>query len=320
MPTRLVSDVGGTNVRFALFDEVTGLVRDVSSLPCREFPHFSDAVEAYLASLEGEKPQSACFAIAALQTLERIQMTNTNWSFSRGEIAEKFGFRQFGVVNDFAAVALALPQLKTSQLHSLTPDLPAETHNLLAFGPGTGLGGAHWHSAEQVTACEPGHAGLSPATALELEVFKYLQPRWGEIYAELLVSGPGLLRLYQTLATIRDERPLVLTAEEISARALQGTDSLCVSSLELFCALLGSAAGDFAISAGAYGGVFLAGGIVAHVSGFLEKSDFLKRFINKGAMAEHLQKVPVNIITYPYPGLLGAGLWPLETQSASGSS
>ncbi|MCZ6829423.1 MAG: glucokinase [Gammaproteobacteria bacterium] len=312
MSTRLVADVGGTHVRFALVDERSTELRELQSLDCRDFPEFTDAISAYLAALAIDPPDSACFAVAAVQPGDHIQMTNSAWSFSRRELQASFGFRRFQLVNDFAAVALSLPRLQFQQLHALTPEFEVNPGDLLAIGPGTGLGGARLSAGSQVIPCEPGHAGLSPATELELEIFKLLRPAWGEVYAELLVSGPGLERLYQALATLRGEPAPALTAAQISANAVTGTDPLCRQALEVFCALLGSAAGDFSVSAGAYGGVYLAGGIVPHIIHFLEQSDFLQRFVRKGAMEEQLREVPVNIIRYQQSGLLGAALWPLE--------
>jgi len=311
MSTRLVADLGGTHVRFALYDEAAARLSDIQSLDCCAYARFEDAITAYLSTPGIEKPDSICLAVAAVETSGQIRMTNNEWSFSPPELRRHFGFRRLGVINDFAAVALSLPQLPVTQLHALTREPAVDTGNLLAIGPGTGLGGARLLNQKQVIPCEPGHAGLSPGSELELEIFRLLQPQWGEIYAELLVSGPGMVRLHETLATIRGESIQSRDAAEISAHAMAGTDPLCRQTLEVFCALLGSAAGDFTISSGAYGGVFLAGGIVPHIIPLLEQGHFLRRFVRKGAMEEQLRKVPVHIILHQHAGLLGAAAWPL---------
>ena len=257
-------------------------------------------------------PPDACFALAAVETTGLIQMTNNPWCFSRHDLMSRFGFRRLHFINDFAAVARSLPQLQARQLHPLTRDLATDPTDLLTIGPGTGLGGARLIGGEQVIACEPGQAGLSPATAEELEIFRLLQPQWGEIYAELLLSGPGLERLYRALATIGDEPARSLKAADIGALAAAGEDPLCEQTLEVFCALLGSAAGDFTVSTGSCGGVYLAGGIVPRLIPLLEQSDFLARFVRKAAMEQRLRTVPVHIIVDQHPGLLGAAAWPLE--------
>jgi glucokinase len=313
MSTRLVADLGGTNVRFALVTRSDGTVGEIRSLECRAFPGFADAIEAYLAEKGCEPPQSACFAIAAVETGEQVNITNNHWSFSRHELQARFGFRQLQLINDFTAVAYALPRLQSRQTQELTPGLVADPDNVLAFGPGTGLGGAHLVDRSRVIPCEPGHASLSPGTALEFEIFRQLQAQPREIHAEMLVSGPGLQRLYRALARVLDQAAPELDAAEISDRAVQGADSLCEQTLEIFCALMGSAAGDFAVSSGGYGGLYLAGGIAPQILPLLQKSDFLQRFVHKGAMEERLGQVPVFVILEPNPGLLGAACWPMES-------
>jgi glucokinase len=181
-------------------------------------------------------------------------------------------------------------------------------------GPGTGLGGAFldWFAGiPRSFACEPGHMGLAPGNELELDIFRLLLPRHGNIYAELLVSGPGLARLYRALGEIRGEPAEPLEPAEISQRALAGRDALCELALATFCALLGSACGDFLLANGSYGGLYLAGGIVPRLSGFLDSSDFHSRLIAKGAMRETLTGVPVYVITSEYPGLIGAAHAPM---------
>ena len=160
-------------------------------------------------------------------------------------------------------------------------------------------------------ACEPGHMGLAPATALELEIMRLLLPRHGEVHAELLVSGPGLQRLYLALAEIRGNSVDQLTPAEISGRALQGQDELCVLTLDTFCALLGSVCGDFVLASGAYGGLYLAGGIIPRMIPFLRASSFVQRFQVKGAMGDQLAGVPLYVITTAQPGLIGATYAPL---------
>ena len=191
---------------------------------------------------------------------------------------------------------------------------PPTGAKLATVGPGTGLGGSTLSVVSGVAvafASEPGHMGLTPATPLELALFQHLQPQYGEVYAELLVSGPGLQRLYQSLAAVRAVAAPALSPEEISTRALAGTCDLCVLTLNTFCGLLGSICGDFVLANGAYGGLFLAGGVLPRMQDFLRHSDFLQRFQHKGQMQRHLADVPVHIITSEIVGLLGAANAPL---------
>jgi glucokinase len=308
---RLVADVGGTNVRLALFDESSGRLSELQTRNCTDYPNFADAIASYLGNT-GAKPDSACFAVAAIIAGDWVDMTNADWQFSCRALEQQFGFSPLVLINDFEAIALSLPRLQSSQLVSLTPELAFDDHDLIAIGPGTGLGGALLRKHSEVIACEPGHAGLSPATALELELFAVLQADVGEVYAELLLSGPGLQRLYRALAQVKGRAAEPLAPHQISERAVAGTDPLCMQALDTFCALLGSAAGNFALSSGCYGGCYLAGGILPRIVDYLQQSSFRQRFADKGAMRATLQQVAIAVIVEPNPGLLGAASMPLE--------
>ena len=241
-------------------------------------------------------------------------MTNIDWSFSCRALAFRFGFDQLRRLNDFEANAYALPYLAADDCELLFPGEDDPTGRLATLGPVTGLGGAFldWHNElPHAFACEPGHLGLTPATELEMEIFHLLLSRHSNIYAELLVSGPGLVRLYQTLGEIYGESATALDAAEISRRAMAREDPLCVTALATFCDLLGSVCGDFLLATGSYGGLYLAGGIVPEIATFLRKSTFRQRLIDKGAMTETLAGIPVYAISSSQPGLLGAARVPL---------
>ncbi|MEH6583669.1 MAG: glucokinase, partial [Halioglobus sp.] len=258
---------------------------------------------------EEAAPTEGCIAVAAAPSEDHVTMFNIDWSFSCSQLAQRFNFARFGWINDFTAIAYALPFLEEDDRHVLYPGQTSISAKYTAVGPGTGLGGA---SIEQlgdelhVSAAEPGHMSLSPDSQFELELFQLLSAQHDYIYAELLVSGPGLQRLYQAICTLNGLTPEALEPAEISVRAIQGDDKNARQALELFCALLGSVCGDFVLANGAYGGLYLAGGIVPGLLPFLESSDFHQRFCHKGAMKAHMAEVPVFVITTGQPGLIGA--------------
>ena len=312
--TRLVTDVGGTNTRIALFDPEANELRALATYRNRDHAQFEDVIALWLASLSEPAPPSCCIAVAAPPADDRVSMVNIDWSFSCRELAARFGFSRLGWINDFQANAYALPHLGREDRDELQAGRQDANGKLATVGPGTGLGGStlEWMArTPYARACEPGHMGLSPATALELELFRVLLPRHGEIHAELLVSGPGLQRLHQALGEVRGELPPTRSAADISSSAQQGQDELSVLALNTFCALLGSVCGDFMLANGAYGGLYLAGGIVPRMIPFLRASSFARRFRDKGAMCEHLGAVPIYAITAAQPGLLGAAHAPL---------
>jgi glucokinase len=311
---RLVADVGGTNTRIALFDPAAAEFRSLATYTNREFERLEDIIARWLDSRADTVPDNCCIAVAAPPSADRVVMSNIDWSFSCRELASRFGFRRLLRLNDFEANAYALPHLTDGDREQLYPGNSGQTGRLAVLGPGTGLGGAFldWYGGTARSfACEPGHMGLAPGNALELDIFHLLLPRHGNIHAELLVSGPGLARLYRALAQIRGEPGHDLPPEEISRLALAGEDALCALALDTFCALLGSACGDFLLANGSYGGLYLAGGILPRFTSFLVASSFHRRVIEKGAMRDTLAAVPVFMITTPQPGLIGAAHAPL---------
>lgn len=311
---RLVADVGGTNSRLALFDPLANELRALHSYLNRDYKQFQDIIAAWLGTLDETPPTDACLAIAAPPFGDRVTMLNIGWSFSQRELLERFGFSRLRCINDFVGNAYALPHLSTTDLTTMHPGITKPGDKLATVGPGTGLGGATLSIVEGIPiacASEPGHMGLAAATALELELFRYLQPQYGEIYAELLVSGPGLQRLYTALAAIQGQDAPALSPEGISARAVAGDCALSTLTLNTFCALLGSISGDFVLANGAYGGLYLTGGFVPGMIEFLLHSPLVRRFQEKGKMREHLERVPLYVINCSTTGLLGAAHAPL---------
>ncbi|MEM1114116.1 MAG: glucokinase [Pseudomonadota bacterium] len=308
MSRRLVADIGGTNSRIAIADAASGSLDELRSYTNAEFESFEAVLSQWLAQLSSAVPREACLAVAAPPGGDEVEMININWRFSCQSLAQRFGLERVSRLNDFEANALALPHLQDDDYVCLHAGQANKQGRLATLGPGTGLGGATivsidgtWHAS----ACEPGHIGLSPANAQELALFERLLARYNDIFAELLVSGQGLLRLYQEIAALKGQRAIHSTPEAVSVAGLNN-DEDSRDALGLFCALLGSACGDFVLANGAYGGLYLAGGIVPRILPFIAGSAFHARMISKGAMVEHLRQVPVYAITHPQPALLGA--------------
>tara|TARA_R110002049_G_scaffold23490_43_gene82804 strand:- start:6692 stop:7657 length:966 start_codon:yes stop_codon:yes gene_type:complete len=307
--TRLVADIGGTNSRLALYDPLADELRSLRTYRNRDFGQFEEIIDAWLGALSEPRPPECCLAVAAPPFDERVTMLNIDWSFSLPELASQFNFDTLRAINDFEANAYALPHLDKHELSVLAQGRAGKGAKLATVGPGTGLGGAtlSWIAGvPTASASEPGHMGLTPATELELELFRYLLPRSGEVYAELLVSGPGLQRLYQALGAITGRTPVALSSEDISSRAQRKECEHCELTLNTFCALLGSICGDYALANGAFGGLYLAGGFLSGMIAFLAQSDFVSRFVEKGKMRAHLEQVPLFVITGKTTGLLGA--------------
>jgi glucokinase len=248
-------------------------------------------------------------------------LTNQAWSFSVAEAARALGVEHFSVINDFTAVSLSLDYLPAEALTPVGPPAPAagfgEARALGVLGPGTGLGVG---GLLRAGACavplvsEGGHVSFAPSDALEVEIARVLLARFGRLSNERLLSGPGLRHLYEALAVVRGQPAAVLSAADITRHALADSDALCREALERFCAILGSVAGDLALTLWAEA-IFIAGGVVPRFTGFLAASRFRARFEDKGRFAAHMRSVPSLVITDANPGLLGAAVY-LMRQSA----
>ncbi|MFZ5655416.1 MAG: glucokinase [Pseudomonadota bacterium] len=303
----LLGDIGGTNTRLALG----------AGGRCFEVAHFANTgaagpdelIERYLR----ERGLAAAglelwLAVAAPVRGATVELTNLAWRISAPELEARFGFRRVRLINDFAAVALALGALDAADCLPLGGGPGAADAPRLVLGPGTGLGAALWIPAagrDCVLATEAGHATLAAGDEREAAVIAAARRRHGHVSAERLLSGPGLGELYRALAEVEGQGGEPPPPAAVAARALAGSDPLAVAVLELFFSLLGGFAGNLALSTGARGGVFLAGGILPRLREPLAASAFRARFVAKGRFAGYLEEIPLALILHPDPGLLG---------------
>lgn len=315
---RLLADVGGTNARFALQSGKDGDIGRVQTLPCADHATLGDAIEYYLNQHSpAQRPAIAAIAIANPIQGDRVQMTNHHWSFSISALRQSLGLQQLELLNDFTALALALPHLPSTDLRQVggQPGALAQRSQtaLGLIGPGTGLGVSGllpdgrggWIPLQG----EGGHVTLAATNAAEQAVLALLQARYGHVSAERVVSGQGLGNLYGAL-TQRDTGqwpdPLPSPAE-ISQGAIGGQNPRANEAFDLFFSFLGNVAGNLALTLGAWGGIFLGGGILPRLGNRLETSRFREQFEAKGRFENHLRPVPVWVIQAEQsPALLGA--------------
>jgi glucokinase len=311
-PLCLLADIGGTHARFALA-RPDGGVDAVRVLRASDHRGLAEAAEAYLAGTgEKRRPATGAFAVASPVTGDRIHFTNSPWSFSIRALKRRLGLADLAVINDFLAVALAVPALGARQLCKVGPGRRIAGAPVAVMGPGTGLGvsllvpdGERWVAV----ATEGGHVSLPAADAGDETVITALRHRFGHVSAERVLSGPGLVNLYDAVCALAGKRAQLTEPADIAARALDGTDRLAAETLVRFCALLGTVAGDLALSTGARGGLFIAGGIVPGMTDYLKTSPFRDRFEAKGRFRDYLAAIPTYVITHRQPAFLGlAGL------------
>jgi glucokinase len=306
--TWLVADIGATNARFGLVSP-KGVVLHTRTLAVVDHPTIADAITAYL----GERgtfsmPRQGAIAIASAITGDRVAMTNHPWSFSISALKSQLGFHRLEVINDFTALALALPHLTQEHRLQVGDGAPATGAPLGVLGPGSGLGvsglilaGGSWIPL----AGEGGHATMAPATDRESAVLERMRRHFDHISAERVLSGPGLVNLYNTLSMLDGVASRGYTAAQITDPAIGAADPLCAEATSMFCAMLGTMAGNLALTLGARGGTYIGGGIVPRLGQRFAQSPFRARFEAKGRFSEYLAAIPTYVINHPLPAFLG---------------
>lgn len=306
---RLVADIGGTNARFAIVESAHAAPGRVRVLPCAGFPGPEQAVRAYLDAEGVAMPRVAAFGIANPVTGDEVAMTNHHWAFSVEDLRRRLGLARLLLINDFTALALSLPHLGPTELEQIGGGVRLPTHAIALLGAGTGLGISGLLPAGDVFVPlqgEGGHVTLPASTPREARVLEILGERFGHVSAERVLSGPGLIALHDALRQLDGLPALEIDSATISARGLGGDCSVCTETLHIFCALLGTVAGNLALTLGARGGVFVGGGIVPRLGAFFARSTFRERFCAKGRFRDYLERIPTWVIHAPYAALSGA--------------
>ncbi len=308
---RLLADVGGTNARFAWQAGPGAAIESVLTLPCAEHASLADAVHRYLRQTGRTQPADCAIAIATPAVGDRVAMTNHHWAFSIRELKAELGLRRLLVVNDFTALALALPRLGTGDRWQLGGGEPEPGTAIGLIGPGTGLGVsgllADGRGGWLPIQGEGGHATLGATTAREAEVLALLRDWHGHVSAERAVCGQGLVDIHSALQQLDRAPGAQLSAAAITEAGVAGRDGRCTEALNLFCAFLGVAAGNLALLLGARAGVYIGGGIVPRLGTWFAASPFRERFEAKGRFAAYLRPIPVYVIDTPQsPAFIGA--------------
>ncbi len=306
-------DIGGTHARFALAEIEGGRVTalgEAVTMPTAEHASFQTAWEAFGAQIAQPMPKAVAIAIAAPVVGDIIKFTNNPWIIRPGLIPEKLGVDHWVLVNDFEAVGHAVAQAEANHfIHLCGPDAPLPAEGTISIiGPGTGLGVAHiWRGQGDyhVVATEGGHIDFAPLDGIEDAVLTRLRNRYRRVSAERVVSGPGLVDIYETLAGIEGRPVVPLEDKALWALGTSGKDSLAAAAVDRFCLSLGSVAGDIALAQGGKG-VVIAGGLGLRIRETLLRSGFAERFRAKGRFEALMASIPVKLITHPQPGLFGA--------------
>jgi len=315
----LAGDIGGTNARLAYFQPQNGHLQLVSErvFPSREHSELGEIVSQFLKD-SGTRPEAACFGIAGPVRNGRVETSNLPWVIEQSRLAKQIDLPATLLINDLEASAWGIGALETADLVPLNKVTGPIVGNQAVIAPGTGLGeaGLFWDgSHHHVFACEGGHCDFAPQNDVQIHLFKFLKARFGHVSYERILSGPGLVNVYDFL---RDTGPETESPEfaatlrkgdaaaAISRAALAGTDALAQKALEIWISVYGAEASNLALKTMATGGLFLGGGISPKVLAGLTGPLFMQAFLDKGRLRALVETIPVQVVTNEKAGLLGA--------------
>ena len=324
--TIIGADVGGTYARLGWTTQRAGepiRVNDFRRYACADHPSLAAILRDYTARLRDNPAippvNRAVVAIAGLLDGDRLLNTNLAWQVSLAQTRCEAGLAELELINDFVAVAQAIPHVEPEALHLLSGDADHRPHGpALVLGPGTGLGVGGLLVRDgrcYPLATEGGHASFAPTTPEQIRILEILTQQFGRVSNERLICGPGLVNLHRTLSEIAGLDPGQLQPPQVSERAAAG-DPVAMRAIEVFMDIFGAVAGDAVLVQGAWDGVFLTGGLVPRLLGPLRHSGFRSHFENKGRFTATLSQVPSLAIVHPCPGLLGAAAYALDLEQA----
>jgi glucokinase len=320
---RLLADIGGSFARFAIQREA-GVFAQQAALRCDQYPDFLAALRAYLAQSGASDVRHAAVAIANPVEGDQVRMTNYPWAFSIEATRQAVGLDTLLVVNDFTALAMALPHLESGSLRQIGGGAPRERGVLGLVGAGTGLGVSGLIPVDDgwvSLASEGGHVAFSPGSARELYVLEYAWRQYSHVSAERLISAAGIELIHMALARRADRSVEALSAPEIARAGVAGEDPLCAEAIEVFCEMLGTVAANVAVTLGAFGGIYIGGGIVPRLGSYFARSGFRARFEAKGRFSGYVAQIPTYVITSDAATFTGtAAILDAQLRKRSGTS
>jgi glucokinase len=314
----LAGDIGGTKVNLAFFGESLRLTPDnLASFPSRDYSSLEEIVHTFLTERK-LKADYACFGIAGPVKKGRVVVTNLPWVITDKDLKKNLDLKHVWLINDLEANANGIHGLTPKDFVILNPGEEGAVGNAAIISAGTGLGeaGLFWDGNRHLpVASEGGHSDFAPRTDLDLELFRYLRKRFGQVDWEHVLSGPGQFHIYEFLRdTKRGQEPAWLAAElrseeppkVVTRSALENKSDLCVQALDMFVDYYGAEAGNLALKVLATGGVYIGGGIAPKIIARLTDGKFMKAFIGEGRMKELLSAMPVRVIMNDKTALIGA--------------
>ena len=312
----LIADVGGTNARFSLVDE-TGEMSPPISCAVASHRDVADAIADFVLPALPVKPRSFVPALATAIKGESIKLTHAHWTFTPRDLIARFGFDDVILLNDFEALALALPSLTPDALKPIGTPRPPANGPKLVVGAGTGFGvGALMPAGDAwlPISTEGGHLTYGPATERDFAIWPHLPRTVGRTEVEAVLAGKGIVNLYTAIATTDGVPVEALGVGEIVDRARAGTDPVAAEAIRLFTAHTGRQTGDMALLYLPLGGVYIGGGVVARLGDLFDDWTFRSAFDDKEPFRKLMESIGTSIIVHPCPALVGIAALVTEPQ------
>lgn len=310
MTLALVGDIGGTNARFAIWEN--DALHSVRVFPTADYTSPEHAIGVYMADLKLEKGDigHACLAVAGPVDGDEFRFTNSHWRLSRKAFCKTLQVEQLLLINDFTAMALGMTRLQPDEYQQVCAGEADPSRPAVVIGPGTGLGVGTLLSLRNSWMALPGeggHVDLPVGSPREAQLRAHIEAQIGHVSAETILSGGGLLRLYQTVCAVDGLEATCTSPAEVTEAGLEG-DPAAVATIEQFCRFLGRVAGNNVLTVGGRGGVYIVGGVIPRFLDLFLESGFADSFADKGCMSEYFEGIPVWVVTAEFSGLLGAGV------------
>lgn len=310
---RLVSDIGGTNARFAI--EVSPYIYEhIKTFQCTNYKTLAEAIKTYLASTGHSEIKHAALAVPSPIIDDTLFMVNSPWHLSSMSQTQKdTGLDSLIFLNDFHALALSIPHIPEDGLVKIAGTNIDKQKAIAIIGPGTGLGMATLvkHPKHEEYFAIPAEGGRSSFVAVseeEFDLWNFCHRRFHHVSMERMLSGPGLQLIYEAVCSIQNI-PIennIPSPSEITEKGINNTCFICKQTVDHFCRILGTMASNLACITSSFAGVYIGGGIVPKILDYFIKSDFLSRFYDKGRYRSYLEKMPIYVITHQYPAMLGS--------------
>ncbi|CDN50483.1 glucokinase [Neorhizobium galegae] len=318
----LIGDIGGTNARFSILLDAYAEPKPFPNVRTADYPTIDDAIQKIVLDSSSVQPRSAILAIAGPIDGDEIDLTNCDWVVRPKGMITQLGFEDVLVVNDFEAQALAVAAMPDEYRETLGPNNQPHMASRVVLGPGTGLGVAGLVYARHMwfpVPGEGGHVDVGPRSERDFEIFPHLKRIEGRVSAEEILSGRGVVNIYQAVCAADGLQPAFSDPADITAHGLGGSNSQAVETLSLFATYLGRVAGDMALIFMARGGVYLAGGISQKIIPALKGPEFRAAFEDKAPHTELMGTIPTFVVTHPQAALAGLASF-ARTPSAYGLS